>query len=99
VLFLLLPNIAIVFREMKNLEVEKINLPFCELKLLKKYDYYFIGSWTDEKDNEDLLVLGFYKSVLNEKEALCLFEKDYPDETKYEVNEIVKQVHYKKNDD
>jgi len=102
ILFILLPNIKIIHREIKNSEVEKIKLPFCELKLLKKYDYYFIGEKTNKLNEDydgDLIVLGFYKDVLNEKEAKGKFKEDFPNEEGFEISEIIKQVHYKKNDE
>ncbi len=95
---LLLPNLELVYKELKNSEVEKIKLPFCELKLLKKYDYYFIGYWKEDESGGDLVVLEFYKGLLSEKEATYQFEKEFPNKKTYEVIEVVKQVHYKKND-
>ena len=99
VLFILLPNIKIIHREIKNSEIEKIKLPFCELKLLKKYDYYFIGHRKENELDGDLVVLEFYKDILNEEEAKDRFKEDFPDKKSFEITEIIKQVHYKKNDE
>lgn len=99
VLTILIPNLELVYDELKNSEVEKIKLPFCELKLLKKFDYYFIGYKKDDELNGDLIVLGFYRDIFNEKEATRQFKEEFPDESEYEIMEIIKQVHYKKNDE
>lgn len=99
ILVLLLPNFGKIHKEIRNSEIEKIKLPFCELKLLKKYDYYFIGYRKENESDGDLVVLEFYKNVLNEEEAVTSFERDFPDKESYEIIEIIKQVHYKKNDD
>ena len=99
ILFILLPNVKTICREIKNSEIEKIKLPFCELKLLKKYDYYFVGYRKENESDGDLVVLEFYKNILNEEEAVALFKSDFPDDKSYKVTEIIKQVHYKKNDE
>ncbi len=99
ILVLLLPNYKRIHKEIKNSEIEKIKLPFCELKLLKKYDYYFIGYRKENELDGDLVVLEFYKDILNKENAVSLFERDFPDKKSYEITEIIKQVHYKKNDD
>jgi len=98
VLSLLIPNVLILGKEINNSEVEIIKLPFCELKLIKKYDYYFIGIWQGSTSG-DLVVLDYYKNIFNKKDAFKLFRSDYPNEKSYEIIEIVKQVHYKMNDD
>lgn len=99
IFFILLPNIKIIYREIKNSEIEKIKLPFCELKLLKKYDYYFIGYRKENELDGDLVVLGFYNNILNKEDALAFFKSDFPNDKSYIITEIIKQVHYKKNDE
>lgn len=95
---LLLPNLNKIYKDIKNSEIEIIKLPFCDLKLLKKYDYYFIGSRKENEFDEDLIALSFYKDIFNKKEALDKFNEEFPNQEEYEITEIVKQVHYKKND-
>ncbi len=99
VVVLLIPNFYRIYEEIKSSEIEVIKLPFCELKLLKKYDYYFIGYKKENEFDEYLTVLGFYKNVFNEKEAADEFKEEFPNNKEYEVTEVVKQVHYKKNDE
>lgn len=94
---LFIPNFSAIYKELENSEIEKIKLPFCELKLLKKYDYYFIGNKTDEEIN-DLVLLGFYEDVFNKDEAFDKFKEEFPNQENFEIVYIVKQVHYKKND-
>lgn len=38
---LIAPNLSSVYKEINSSEVQSIKLPFCELRLLKRYDYYF----------------------------------------------------------
>lgn len=97
ILVLVLPNLNKIFNQIKNSEIQVIKLPFCELVLLKKYDYYFIGNRKDD-DLGDLVVLGFYKDVLNEKEAKDKFKEEFPNQGNLENIEIIKQVHYKINE-
>lgn len=99
ILTILIPNLELVYVELKNSEVERIKLPFCELKLLKKFDYYFVGYKKEDELSGDLIVLGFYKDIFNEKEAKKQFKEEFLDENEYEIIEIIKQVHYKKNDE
>jgi len=98
ILVILIPNFDTLYKEIKNSEIELIKLPFFEVKLLKKYDYYFIGNRKgDELD--DLVVLAFYRDVLNEEEAQSKFKEDFSVQEDLENVEIIKQVHYKSNDE
>lgn len=104
---LIAPNLNAVYKEVDNSEVQSIKLPFCELRLVKKYDYYFLGERIveDESDDiideyvtKDIVVLAFYNDVLNLDEAKALFAAEYPNQDRLIVSEIIKQVHYKNND-
>jgi hypothetical protein len=95
---LIAPNLSAVYKEIDNSEVQSIKLPFCELRLLKKYDYYFLGERTNDEVNNDIVVLAFYNNVLNLDEAKAFFESDYPDQSEMNITEVIKQVHYKNND-
>lgn len=96
ILALLIPNFSIIYKEIKNSEISIIKLPFFELKLLKKYNYYFIGN---RKGDElgDLVVLDYYLDILNEEEAQKKFKEEFPSQEDFENIKIIKQVHYKEN--
>lgn len=41
VITLVVPNYNYIMKQLHSSELEVIKLPFCEFKLLKKYDYFF----------------------------------------------------------
>lgn len=47
----------------------------------------------------DFVVLAFYNDVLNIEDAKLMFEEEYPHQSHLYVSKIIKQVHYKNNDD
>lgn len=104
---LVIPHFSYIKKQLINSEIQSVKLPFVELNLIKKYDFCFIGElkkWSNDEENfisteeSNLVVLGYYEGLLNEKEAEKEFKKEFPNAREYEIDRIIKQSFFKKND-